>query len=319
MLLPPIKGMHGDALEVPRPFMNAVNKISAKSGKGVAANLDNKTENKLKFTLLYFIWALILCSTARPQIVGEPIQIRSYSREILLVVDISTSMLEPDFKIDNKRSDRLTVVKKTISDFIKKRTDDKIGLIFFGTNAYLQSPITYDKKSLEEILYAVDAGMAGNSTAIGDALGLALKTLRKGEDLEKKVIILLTDGENNDGSINLAEAIDLAGKEGIKVYTIGVGTDGALIQSMFGFNIKVGSSGLDEKSLKEIAEATKGTYFKASDTKSLEKVYDTIDNMEPSANEDIYIQEVKELYYIPLSAALLFALILVLWTRRYKR
>lgn len=316
--MPAVKGMHGDALNVPVSFMKAINGISSKTSFSMGKDIEGQNNNFIKLIALYIIWTLIIISAARPQMVGEPINIRNHSREILLVIDISNSMRETDFVINNRRVDRLTAVKKTVSDFIKKRANDKIGLILFATNAYLQAPITYDKNAVEKILLETEAGMAGRSTAIGDALGLALKTLRQTGELDKKVIILLTDGENNDGSINLAEAISLAKKEGIKIYTIGVGTDGALIQSMFGFNIKLGSSGLDEKELKEIAEATKGSFYKASDTKSLEKIYSTIDELEPSENKDIYIQEIKELYYCPLALALILSFVFVLWIRRFR-
>lgn len=315
-LAPIVKGMYGDALEVPQTFMNAISGISTKSGSKFATSVSGKTTNLLKLALLYLVWVLLVCTVARPQLVGEPIPLRTYSREILLVIDISNSMLEPDFNIEGRRVDRLTAVKKAASNFIRNRADDKVGLILFATNAYLQAPMTYDKKSVEKILWSADAGMAGSSTAIGDALGLALKTLRKGENLDKKVIILLSDGENNDGSLNIAEAVNLAKKEGIKTYTIGVGTEGSLVQSMFGFNIKMGSNGFNDKELKQIAEATQGSYFKASDTEGLQKIYQTIDKLEPTENQDIYIQEVQELYYFPLIFALFLAGGLILWSRR---
>lgn len=318
-LIPAIKGLHGDALEVPNSFIGAIKKINTKSGVKFGANLDGKKNSILKLTALYLIWFLLVATVARPQLVGEPIPIKTHSREILLVIDISFSMLERDFAIGHRRIDRLTAVKKTVSDFIKKRTEDKIGLILFATNAYLQAPITYDKKAVEEMLLNTDAGMAGKSTAIGDALGLALKTLRTTGDIDKKIIILLSDGENNDGSLSVPEVINLAKKEGIKTYTIGVGTEGQLIHSMLGFNLRVGSNGFSDKELKEIAEATKGTYFKASDTESLEKIYQTIDSLEPKENEEIFIQEVKELYYIPLTIALFCAFGLILWTRRFRK
>lgn len=318
LLTPIVQGMHGDALEVPSSYMRAVKTIETKSGTLLGIKTASINKNTTKLAFFYLIYALVVSAVARPQIVGEPIPIRNYNREILMVLDISNSMLETDFTIGNRRVTRLYAVKKTISEFMENRKNDKIGLILFATNAYLQAPITYDKKSVEEILMTVDAGMAGESTAIGDALGLALKTLRKSGDLDKKVIILLTDGENNDGSLNMAEAISLAQQEGIKIYTIGVGSDGSLFQSIFGFNLKLGNSGIDEKSLQEIADATKGTYFRANETKALERIYRTIDSLEPNENEDIYVQEIQELYYAPLILALLLSGILILLSRRTK-
>lgn len=314
VIIPAVKGLHGDALRV--PFINDIAKINIKSGSlwGLSGEITHKWSKSAIF--LYVIFACLVIAIARPQWVGEPIRLRNYSRDILMVMDISTSMLEPDFAISGKRVDRLTAVKKVASEFIKKRSDDRIGLVLFGTRAYLQAPITYDKKSVEEILWAMDAGMAGNSTAIGDALGLSLKSLKDAPNPDKKIIILLTDGENNDGSLTLPQAMTLAQKEGVKIYTIGVGND-RYMETVFGIKLG-GNSGLDEKSLQQIADATKGTYFRAKNTESLQKIYDIIDKMEPNSNEDKFVQETKELYYIPLLAAFLLALSLVLLTRRTK-
>ncbi len=314
VIIPAVKGLHGDALRV--PFINDIAKINIKSGSlwGLSGEITHKWSKSAIF--LYVIFACLVIAIARPQWVGEPIRLRNYSRDILMVMDISTSMLEPDFAISGKRVDRLTAVKKVASEFIKKRSDDRIGLVLFGTRAYLQAPITYDKKSVEEILWAMDAGMAGNSTAIGDALGLSLKSLKDAPNPDKKIIILLTDGENNDGSLTLPKAMTLAQKEGVKIYTIGVGND-RYMETVFGIKLG-GYSRLDEKSLQQIADATKGTYFRAKNTESLQKIYDIIDKMEPNSNEDKFVQETKELYYIPLLAAFLLALSLVLLTRRTK-
>lgn len=313
-IIPAVKGLHGDALRV--PFIDDIARINIKSGNiwGLSGEIGNKWSKSAIF--LYIIFAFLVVAIARPQWVGEPIRLRNYSRDILMVMDISTSMLEPDFAINGKRVDRLTAVKNVASEFIKKRSDDRIGLVLFGTRAYLQAPITYDKKSVEEILWTMDAGMAGNSTAIGDALGLSLKSLKDAPNPDKKIIILLTDGENNDGSLTLPQAMNLAQKEGVKVYTIGVGND-RYMETVFGIKLG-GNNGLDEESLKQIAEATKGTYFRAKNTESLQKIYNIIDKMEPNSNEDKFIQETKELYYIPLLLAFLLALGLVFLARRSK-
>lgn len=313
-IIPAVKGLHGDALRV--PFIDDIARINIKSGNlwGISGDIGHKWSKSAIF--LYVIFAAIVFAVGRPQWVGEPMRIRNYSRDILMVMDISTSMLEPDFAINGKRVDRLTAVKKVASEFIKKRADDRIGLVLFGTRAYLQAPITYDKKSVEEILWTMDAGMAGNSTAIGDALGLSLKSLKDAPNPDKKIIILLTDGENNDGSLTLPQAMTLAQKEGVKVYTIGVGND-RYMETVFGIKLG-GNGGLDEESLKQIAEITKGTYFRAKNTESLQKIYNIIDKMEPNSNEDKFIQETTELYYIPLLVAFLLALSLVFLARRSK-
>lgn len=314
-ILPAVKGLHGDALRV--PFIKDLAKISLKSGSLWGISSENSNKLSLPLIMLYLVWSLLVIAAARPQWVGEPIRVKSFSRDILLVMDISNSMLEPDFSINGRRTDRLTAVKLAAKDFIKKRPDDRIGLVLFGTRAYLQAPITYDKKSVEEILMSMEAGMAGDSTSIGDALGLSLKSLKESGNIDRKIIILLTDGENNDGSLTLPQAINLARDEKVKIYTIGVGSDESLMQSIFGYNIMAGRPGLDEASLQQIAEETKGSYFRAKDTSSLFKIYNAIDKMEPDLNEDQYVQETKELYYLPVLLALLLATGMIFIARRH--
>lgn len=310
VLLPAVKGLHGDALRV--PFFKDIEKIAIKSGELWNRESNNYSTGKL--WVLYLAWGLLTIAAARPQWAGEPIRLNNSSRDVLMVLDISNSMREPDFAINRQRIDRLTAVKATAQEFIDQRREDRIGLVLFGTNAYLQAPLTFDKKSVSEILWQTDAGMAGQSTAIGDALGLALKSLRENGEPDKKIIILLTDGENNDGSLTLPQAIKLAQDEGVKIYTIGVGSDNAFMSSFFG--IQMGGQGLDEAGLKEIAAKTKGRYFRAKDTAGLQKIYQAIDKLEPTKNEDQFIREVKDLYYIPLLGAFILAAGLAFLTRR---
>ena len=189
-----------------------------------------------------------------------------------------------------------------------------MGLILFGTRAYLQSPLTFDKASLIDILYSMQAGMAGDSTSIGDALALALKKLRELPEGEEKAIILLTDGENNDGSLSLAQAIKLATDEDIKVYTIGVGS-----ANVFFRMLSLGGSGVDEQGLKLLSKVTQGQYFRAESTSDLQKIYQIIDRLEPSSKDERFIQETTELYYIPLLLALLLGAYLVWFNRGIKK
>ena len=231
----------------------------------------------------------------------------------MLVIDISTSMLNPDFSTQTRRIDRLSAVKAVVSAFIQKRTDDKIGLILFGTRAYLQSPLTFDRKSVQEILLNTDAGMAGQSTSIGDALGLALKNLRNEKNKENKVIILLSDGESNDGALSMAQAINLAEKEGIKVYTVGVGAEANFINSLFGLR----NNELDERSLKTLAQRTKGNYFRATDLNSLAEIYNRIDALEPEQTEGTFVQDKTDLFYIPLLAALVLVFFGLFFSRSF--
>lgn len=310
-MFPAIKKTYGDALKV--PFLADIKQIQSVSGKGIS--FKPAVFSAIKIFLLALVWVLIVLALCRPQWVGKPIPVKNEGREILLVVDISNSMSEEDFQYKNKMYSRLTAVKNVIDNFIDKRTSDRIGLVLFGTQAYLQAPLTYDKQSVKEILWNSDAGMAGNSTSIGDAVGVALKNLAESEGKpENKVIILLTDGENNDGSLSLPQAIALAKDEGVKIYTIGAGSDS---ENFFGglFSIPV-NTGLDEESLQALAEETKGNYFRAKDVNSLFQIYNEIDKLEPMTSEGRYVQEVKELYPYAAAMALVLFMILVLLAKR---
>ena len=310
-MFPAIKKTYGDALKV--PFLADIKQIQSVSGKGIS--FKPAVFSAIKIFLLALVWVLMVLALCRPQWVGKPIPVKNEGREILLVVDISNSMSEDDFQYKNKMYSRLTAVKNVIDNFIDKRASDRIGLVLFGTQAYLQAPLTYDKQSVKEILWNADAGMAGNSTSIGDAVGVALKNLAESEGKpENKVIILLTDGENNDGSLSLPQAIALAKEEGVKIYTIGAGSDS---ENFFGglFSIPV-NTGLDEESLQALAEETKGNYFRAKDVNSLFQIYNEIDKLEPMTSEGRYVQEVKELYPYAAAMALILFMILVLLAKR---
>ena len=311
-LLPPAKGVHGDALRV--PFLKDVAQINIISGS-LWRHGSQTTGISHKFVAFFAIWTLLVLAATRPQWVGEPVRVNNYGRDIMMVTDISTSMLEPDFAYANRRIDRLTAVKLAAEKFIRERTNDRIGLILFATRAYLQTPITFDKKAVSDTLWSADAGMAGNSTAIGDAVGLALKNMRGSKN--SRIMILLTDGENNDGSLSMAEALKLARDENIKIYTIGVGSEKQFVRSFFGMKVAAPTTdGLDEQSLKQLAEETKGRYFKASNTASLQKIYDEIDRMEPNLDEEQYIRESKDLFHYPLAAALIAVIVLLKRQRR---
>ena len=186
----------------------------------------------------------------------------------------------------------------------------------FGTRAYLQTPITFDKQSVLDVLWSVDAGMAGNSTSIGDAVGMALKKLSESKtQTQNKIIILLTDGENNDGSLSMPEVLKLAKDEKIKIYTIGVSGENQFMASFFGIKMPQ-IKGLDEKSLQALAAETKGNYFRASDTKNLQQIYQEIDKLEPSMDKEQYIQEHKDIFYYPLAVSLAFVIVLLFLQRR---
>lgn len=304
-VLPAVEGLYGDALSV--PFVADFAAVSAKTKtNGLSLTRTGLTK---RFWSCFVVYALIVAALMRPVQTGEPIRISNEGRDILMVTDISTSMQEDDFSFNGYRLSRLNAVKAVVSEFIKKRQNDRVGLILFGTQAYLQAPLTYDKASVLEILNSTDAGMAGNSTSIGDALGLALKTLKDtGGNINRKVIILLTDGENNDGKLSMAEATAMATEEGVKIYTIGVGGGRqSFMKAFFG----MGNSSLDEQSLKNIAAETEGRYFKADDVKGLANVYNAINLSEPESSDENFVYPRRDIYYIPLLLAVITAAILM--------
>lgn len=307
-LMPAVKGLHGDAVKV--PFIADLKRISVAAG-GIWNSTAAEGRISKKFWPVYLVWVLLCVAAARPQFVGEPLRLQNESRDIMLVLDISTSMLEPDFAYKGKRITRLDAVKQVVSQFADKRANDRLGLILFGTRAYLQAPLTFDKAGVKDILWSMKAGMAGDSTSIGDALALALKTLSAAPKKEEKVIILLTDGENNDGSLSLGQAVKMAADEGIKTYTIGVGSPNVFFKML-----SLAAPGVDEQGLNLLAQATEGRYFRAESTGDLQKVYEVIDALEASSSDERYIQETTELYYIPLLAAFALAMAMVWLLRR---
>lgn len=309
-----VKGMYGDALKI--PFIKDFEEIKKQNQRYTVFQKDNINSLNQRFWSLFVLWFLLVCALAKPILIGEPVKVKNEGRDILMVTDISTSMLETDFYFQNRRLSRIDAVKAVVSDFVTKRLSDRMGLILFGTRAYLQVPLTFDKNNLNNILLQTDAGMAGNSTSIGDALGLALKTLKENSlPTDQKVIILLTDGENNDGSLSLPKAVELAREEGVKIYTIGVGSEGFnLANAFFG----ISNSGFDEKSLQEMANETKGRYFKATDLKELVEVYRQIDALEPVTGDENYVFEKKQLFYIPLLMAFLLSVYMIYLFRRIR-
>lgn len=311
-MLPAVEKMYGDALKV--PFVSELLQIKSNISS-FGLTVTGAHSSKLKLLAMSVVWLLTVLALCRPQLVGQPHRVHNESRDILLIVDISNSMKERDFVYQNRVYDRLSTVKSVVSRFVDERTEDRIGLVLFGTRAYMQVPLTYDKQSLKEVLENMEAGMAGNSTSIGDAVGVALKNIiADGKPVDSKILILLTDGENNDGNISFPRAVELAKQEKIKVYTIGVGSDREVF---FGglFSVSTNSP-LDEAGLKQLAEETKGRYFRARDVKSLANIYNEISKLEPQKQEGRYVEDVKELFYWPAALAMLLFTILILAIRK---
>jgi Ca-activated chloride channel family protein len=256
-------------------------------------------------------WLLLMLAAARPQWSGEPIQAPVAGRDLMLAVDLSGSMEVEDFQLDGRVVDRLTATKSVASGFIRRRRGDRLGLILFGRNAYLQVPLTFDRTTVEGLLMESAIGLAGKETAIGDAIGLAVKRLRD-KAATSRVLVLLTDGANTAGAVSPLKAATLAAQSGLKIYTIGIGADEMLVQSLLGARRVNPSRDLDEQTLRGIAERTGGRYFRARDTAELEQIYALLDELEPVMDTSQAFRPTASLFAWPLGAALALCFALLL-------
>jgi len=261
------------------------------------------------------VWLLLVVAAARPQWVGEIENLPVTGRDLLLAVDISGSMDTQDMVLNKTAVNRLTVVKKVAGEFIKRRHGDRVGLILFGSRAYLQTPLTFDTQTTATLLDESEIGLAGRETAIGDAIGLAVKRLRE-DAAADRVLVLLTDGANTSGEVQPLQAAGFAARDGLTVYTVGVGADEMMVQDFFGSRVVNPSADLDEDTLKAIAEQTGGRYFRARDAKSLEKIYEILDELEPVESDVETIRPIDELFYWPLGLAYALALLTALLSIR---
>ena len=291
------------------PFYGALQQSLAKPAR---------RQSRARLLLAVLAWLLLVMAAARPQWIGETLHLPVSGRSLMLAVDISGSMQNEDMQIEDQQVMRLTAVKHVAADFIGQRTGDQLGLILFGDQAYMQVPLTFDRSTVQTLLNEAAIGLAGKRTAIGDAIGLAIKRLRE-QAQQNRVLILLTDGTNTAGSIEPLKAADLAASEAVRIYTIGIGADSMLVRGPFGIQ-RVASGDLDEDTLQAIADKTGGRYFRARDTESLQEIYALLDAIEPASEDDQSYRPVDELYAWPLGGALLISLLLALpaggWIRR---
>ena len=263
------------------------------------------------------IWILLLLAGARPQWVGDPVALPVSGRDLMFAVDVSGSMEIPDFSLNGETVNRLQVVKEVASQFIERRAGDRIGLILFGSNAYLQTPLTFDRFTVQSMLKESEIGLAGKETAIGDAIGLAVKRF-EAQPKDTRVLVLLTDGANTSGAVGPLEAAKLAKERGVRVYPIGVGADSLEMQTLFGNRVVNPSEDLDEDTLKEIANLTGGMYFRAKDSQGLKNIYHQIDQFEPIEKDQEFFRPTSELYPWPLGLALLLSVWLAVWQSDWK-
>lgn len=255
----------------------------------------------------FLAWTLLLLAAARPQWLGEAQDIPRSGRDLLLAVDTSGSMSTADMQIGGSATDRFSVVQMIASDFIQRRQGDRVGLILFGSNAYMLTPLTFDLKTVSTQLRDAVIGLAGRETAIGDALGLAVKRLLDRPE-GQRVVILLTDGVNNAGELDPDKAIELAVANKVRVYTIGIGADSLTVNGFFGQSTVNPSANLNAEMLTRMAENTGGKFFRARDTAELAGIYREISQLEPVADKTETLRPVEELYWLPLLAAMLLSM-----------
>jgi Ca-activated chloride channel homolog len=227
--------------------------------------------------------ALLVVALARPQVIHSKSKVEASGVDMMLALDVSGSMQALDLRLDGQRADRLTVVRSVVSKFIAARPNDRIGLIAFAGQPFLVSPLTLDHDWLEKSLSRVSIGTGEDGTAIGSALAASVNRLRP-SDARSKIVVLLTDGMNNTGSIQPALAAKAAAALGIKVYTIAVGAEGRapipVVDDAGHRRIVMGDVEVDEQTLRGIADATGGAFFRATDTDSLVAIYGRIDSLE---------------------------------------
>lgn len=249
--------------------------------------------NHYKWSFLYLIWILCVLALSGPRFIGKPLPINQEGRNIMMVLDLSGSMALTDMTLRGRPISRLDVVKNAAKQFVNKREGDRLGLILFGSKAYLQTPLTFDRQNIALRIDDATPGLAGQTTSIGDALGLAVKRLQSIPE-SSKVIILLTDGVNNSGVLTPMKAAELAKSEHIKVYTIGLGSNNEFNNGFFDIPA---NAELDEKTLQDIAAMTEGRYFRATDQQSLQSIYNKIDTLEPVLQDKIVIRPQKDYYF----------------------
>jgi Ca-activated chloride channel family protein len=303
LLLPAVNKHNGMALRIPELNLPSM-------------EIDQNTRSKKRrFILPVIIWLALITSASGPQWLGEPITLPTEGRDLMIAVDLSGSMDIEDMKINGQMVNRLVMLKGVLGEFIKRRVGDRLGLILFADTAFLQTPLTHDRNTVQQMLDESVLGLVGEKTAIGDALGLAAKKFEE-ETETNKILILLTDGQNTAGNITPEEALKIAVSKKITVYTIGVGADEMLVQSFFGNRRINPSQDLDEAMLTNIATQTGGQYFRARDTKGLEDIYSRLDELEPIAKDTLTMRPLNALFHYPLALALILSLLIALG-RRY--
>ncbi|MEP4078571.1 VWA domain-containing protein [Haloferula sp.] len=308
--------------------------LRGRAGRAVALRLPSVSDARgagispksriggLLMGLLFVGLALTIVAMARPQLGKGRTEIETSGIDIMLAIDVSGSMQAMDFKIDGEAMNRLEVVKKVVEEFVGERPGDRIGMVGFAGRPYLVSPLTLDHDWLKNRLKEVQIGRVEDGTAIGSAIGSSVNHLRD-SDAKSRIMVLLTDGVNNKGAANPVTAAEAAKTLGIKIYTIGAGTQGQApmpMRDMFGrTRMRMVDVEIDEESLREIAKLTGGQYFRATDTDSLVKIYEEINQLETTKRTVKKYEDYEELFLFALLPGLgLILLERILTETRYR-
>ncbi len=301
----PARRSHGDALKV--PYGHAMQAIAQRGGRASPRHAA---------ALAWLAWFLLCAAAARPQQFGDAVTPPVSGRDLMLAVDLSGSMTEPDMELGGAVVDRLTAAKAVLADFLDRRDGDRVGLLVFGQRAYAMTPLTRDLHTVREQLREAVAGLAGRETAIGDAIALAVRRLRAQQD-GQRVLILLTDGVNSAGVLTPQKAAELAKEERVRIHTIAFGGDGGV--SVFGIPLPMpasASDAIDEATLRTVAEQTGGRFYRARDTRELAGIYAELDRLEPVEQPGKAVRPRVERYAWPLAAALAISLLAFVLPRR---
>jgi Ca-activated chloride channel family protein len=289
--LPPYRARQAS---VQVPFFE---RLAAATGQTPQQGAVVRRRRAAQMVVAILVWMLIVAALARPQWVGDPLTREISARDLILAVDISGSMDQRDFHAaDGQILTRLDGVKRVIKDFIARRQGDRIALILFGTKAYVQVPFTQDLRTAEQLLEQTEVGMAGQQTAIGDTIGLAIKTLEK-STAKQKLVVLLTDGNDTASRVPPEHAADIAQQNGVVIYTIGVGDPAAS-----------GENRVDFGALQNVASTTQGQFFRAENGAQLQSIYADIDRLAPAKLDTLSWRPKLPLFQWPLGAALILAL-----------
>ena len=279
--------------------------------KGVQSQDLAPEKKKSSLLVLSLIWLLVVLASTQPQWLGEAVNVPTEGREMMIAVDLSGSMQVEDMALNGRSVNRLDMLKVLLGEFIERRNGDRLGLILFGDDAYMQTPMTFDRKTVQQMLDETVLGLVGKQTAIGDAIALAVKRFDEKKE-SNRVLLLLTDGQNTAGKITPDQALELAVAKNITIYSIGIGADVMVQNSLFGARRVNPSSELDEESLQRLADETGGYYFRARASEDMSKIYQLLDELEPVEQEQQQMRPLTALYYWPLGLALLISLMTLL-------